>query len=722
MADTKLKVQIQFQATGDKELARAFKTAAIANEKLAKSVKKNEKLQNKLNKTSLLGVRNNRLLANSFATLRSKLLLASFGFTLISGSVGKFIQKSAEFEKVKVRLNAMFGSVDRGTEAFNTFNKIAATTPFTLQDVVEAGASLKAFGADAESLIKPVSDLAAFMGTSATEAAQALDRAFAGGAGAADILRERGILQLVKDSQGITDLTKITLPEFRAALEKTITDPSVGVAGATDKLSKTLSGLFSNLADSFTRLMAALGDIAAGSKFRASVQFLTNAFGSLADFLKEINKTDIQKIKELKESLGIEDGTLIEFDELSNAMLEVIQLEKKLGDGTLADAREDLAKTEEKLINVLLRKRGIEKANELTFNKSSISAEKLEQSRLEGFRARIIKRIKLFGQLGQAQEQIVQKVLDVPGAKKGFSLFMEDAEKLPELDVRGLLPTTESMAEPFAVFKRVLDENLIKVMQDIDVEAAREEFQRILDLEQAFEATINDAIQMNLDFRSQLFSDHFANILDMAQKNVESRKNSELQALRDTEKFRNASAEERANMEKDALKKFESQQKTIFRLNQLNEIAQVAMGTQQTIAKITLMIAELKTAAKFFKGQGNFAMAALAESQIPGMTKQIGFAKASAAAQAGLIAAQPAPAFARGGSFITGGQQMIMVGDNAGGRERVDITPLSSPDFGDAGGGTGVTVNIMGNVIGTQEFVRDNLLPEIENTIKRNLA
>jgi len=722
MADTKLKVQIQFQATGDKELARAFKTAAIANEKLekatnqlTKSQKKNEKQQNRM-RIATSG------LQRKLGVLRNQLLLVSFAFATVSATVGKFIQKSAEFEKVKVRLNAMFGSVERGTEAFNTFNKIAATTPFTLQDVVEAGASLKAFGADAESLIKPVSDLAAFMGTTATEAAQALGRAFAGGAGAADILRERGILQLVKDSQGITDLTKITLPEFRAALEKTITDPSVGVAGATDKLSKTLSGLFSNLADSFTRLMAALGDIAAGSKFRASVQFLTNAFGSLADFLKEINKTDIQKIKELKESLGIEDGTLIEFDELSNSMLEVIQLEKKLGDGTLAESREKLKQTEESLIEVLLRKRKIEKENELTFNKRSLSTEKIEIQRFQGIRSRIKKRINLFLQLGKAQERIVQQVLDVPGAKKGFSLFMEDAEKLPELDVRGLLPTTESMAAPFAVFKRVLDENLIKVMQEIDAEAAREEFQRILDLEQAFEATINDAIQMNLDFRSQLFSDHFANILDMAQKNVESRKNSELQALRDTEKFRNASAEERANMEKDALKKFESQQKTIFRLNQLNEIAQVAMGTQQTIAKITLMIAELKTAAKFFKGQGNFAMAALAESQIPGMTKQIGFAKASAAAQAGLIAAQPAPAFARGGSFITGGQQMIMVGDNAGGRERVDITPLSSPDFGDAGGGTGVTVNIMGNVIGTQEFVRDSLLPEIENSIKRNLA
>jgi hypothetical protein len=722
MADTKLKVQIQFQATGDKELARAFKTAAIANEKLRKA---NEKLNNETKKTRkgfFQISKEGRLVRNTFATIRSKLLLMSFAFTLVTGTVGKFIQKSAQFEKVKVRLNAMFGSVDRGTEAFNTFNKIAATTPFTLQDVVEAGASLKAFGADAEALIKPVSDLAAFMGTTATEAAQALGRAFAGGAGAADILRERGILQLVKDSQGITDLTKITLPEFRAALEKTITDPSVGVAGATDKLSKTLSGLFSNLADSFTRLMAALGDIAAGSKFRASLKFLTNAFGSMADFLKEINKTDLDKIKELKESLGIEDGTLIEFDELSNSMLEVIELEKKLGDGTLAESREKLRQIEESLIEVLLKKRSIEKQNELTFNKMSTSAETLEQSRLEGFRKRIKNRINLFLQLGKAQEQVVNKVLDVPGAKKGFSLFMEDAEKLPELDVRGLLPTTESMAAPFAVFKRVLDENLIKVMQEIDTEAAREEFQRILDLEQAFEATINDAVQMNLDFRSQLFSEHFNNILDMAQKNIDARKNAELQALRDTEKFRNASAEERATMEKDALKKFESQQKTIFRLNQLNEIAQVAMGTQQTIAKITLMIAELKAAAKFFKGQGNFAMAALAESQIPGMTKQIGFAKASAAAQAGLIAAQPTPAFARGGSFITEGQQMIMVGDNAGGRERVDITPLSTPDFGDAGGGASINVNIMGNVIGTQEFVRDSLLPEIENSIRRNLA
>ena len=48
MADTNLKVQIKFQATGDKELARAFKTAATANEKLTKA---NKKLNKETEKT-----------------------------------------------------------------------------------------------------------------------------------------------------------------------------------------------------------------------------------------------------------------------------------------------------------------------------------------------------------------------------------------------------------------------------------------------------------------------------------------------------------------------------------------------------------------------------------------------------------------------------------------------------------------------------------------------
>ena len=165
--------------------------------------------------------------------------------------------------------------------------------------------------------------------------------------------------------------------------------------------------------------------------------------------------------------------------------------------------------------------------------------------------------------------------------------------------------------------------------------------------------------------------------------------------------------EERQTMEDDIRAKFASEQKRIFKLQQAMQISQVIQQTATDIS--SLMTAALEAS----------LYDATAVPRARGISVAMG---AMAAAQIGTIAKQEAPAFARGGSFITGGEQFIRVGDNSGGRERVDITPLSSPDFGDAGGGSSINVNIMGNVIGTQEFVRDNLLPEIENTIKRNLA
>jgi hypothetical protein len=75
--------------------------------------------------------------------------------------------------------------------------------------------------------------------------------------------------------------------------------------------------------------------------------------------------------------------------------------------------------------------------------------------------------------------------------------------------------------------------------------------------------------------------------------------------------------------------------------------------------------------------------------------------------------------FATGGDFVTSGPQMIMVGDNPGGRERVQVTPLSSPNIN---GPKGITINIQGNIIGTDEFVRDALIPQIDMAVRNNLA
>lgn len=57
----------------------------------------------------------------------------------------------------------------------------------------------------------------------------------------------------------------------------------------------------------------------------------------------------------------------------------------------------------------------------------------------------------------------------------------------------------------------------------------------------------------------------------------------------------------------------------------------------------------------------------------------IGLAAGAGAIVSGLF--NRIPKFAKGGSFITNGATPIMVGDNQGGRERVDITPISSTNF-----------------------------------------
>jgi hypothetical protein len=169
------------------------------------------------------------------------------------------VKTASNFQQIQTRLENMYGEVEKATQVFESFRDVAATTPFQFQDVAQAGATLKAFGLDAEETLKSAADLAAFMGTDIVEAANSMGRAFAGGAGAADILRERGILNLIKEFKGIDDLTKLTLPEFRKAMLETFVDPTAGIAGATDKLSKTYAGAISNMQDAIDGLKNAIG-------------------------------------------------------------------------------------------------------------------------------------------------------------------------------------------------------------------------------------------------------------------------------------------------------------------------------------------------------------------------------------------------------------------------------------------------------------------------------
>ena len=662
---------------------------------------KNKLLQQRLQKTTG-GFGRLRLatagLQAKLGAVRNTLLLFTFAFGGAIATVRNFVQTSMQFEAVKVRLNAMFGSVDRGTQAFEAFNKVAATTPFTLTDVVEAGAALKAFGTNAEEMIKPTADLAAFMGVTATEAAQALGRAFAGGAGAADILRERGILQLVRDFKGLDDLSKLTLPQFRDALTDTLLDPASGIAGATDALSQTMTGMVSNLSDAFTRMSAGIGDLI---NFKGAIQGLTTIFSGFANFLAEVNKTNVDKLKEVQKALGIE----VKEDTLKKSQ-EALESRSALLKAML-DPTRNLATAESELKAELLKEEAaltklIESGDQFVKNNEGKTIYGRKQSDLvsesEERVAKLQEEVALFKELHDIEQQLVIATLNVETANRnavesfasGLQLLNDIADKEPiDLGLSFRMPETGI---------QFFMDDIAEQVAGVDKDKLDRAFESLLEFETLFQDQLVNG-----------FMNSFNQIIALQKANLDQRINNELKALKKTDKFRNASTEQRQTMEDDIRAKFADEQKRIFKMQKAMQIAQVVMETAKNIS--ALMTSALQ--ASLLDPTGSIL------ARAKGISIAMG---AVSAAQIATISGQQAPAFARGGSFITGGEQFIKVGDNAGGRERVDITPLSSPDFGDAGGGTGVTVNIMGNVIGTQEFVRDSLLPEIENSIRRNLA
>ena len=74
---------------------------------------------------------------------------------------------------------------------------------------------------------------------------------------------------------------------------------------------------------------------------------------------------------------------------------------------------------------------------------------------------------------------------------------------------------------------------------------------------------------------------------------------------------------------------------------------------------------------------------------------------------------------ATGADFVTSGPQMIMVGDNPGGRERVSVTPLESPNINGPQGGN---IHLHFGAVTNEDYVKDFIVPEIQKAQRLNLA
>lgn len=194
--------------------------------------------------------------------LKAAMAAAAVGATAVAAAyttLGKnAIKTSADLEKFETRLGILLGSLDAGRKRVNDLFAIAGSTPFSIAGLVEAESTLEAFGVNAEVVRGGVMDLAGAMGMDVVEAANAVGKALAGGAGAADILRDKGVLAMVEITAGMKT-ADMTIDQFRAALVETLNE-NEKLAGGTEKLAGTYAGLMSTLKDQFTGFAKMVGD------------------------------------------------------------------------------------------------------------------------------------------------------------------------------------------------------------------------------------------------------------------------------------------------------------------------------------------------------------------------------------------------------------------------------------------------------------------------------
>ena len=99
-------------------------------------------------------------------------------------------------------------------------------------------------------------------------------------------------------------------------------------------------------------------------------------------------------------------------------------------------------------------------------------------------------------------------------------------------------------------------------------------------------------------------------------------------------------------------------------------------------------------------------------------TKQIKKAIAVGVMGATQIATIEMARYATGGDFVTSGPQLMMVGDNPSGQERVQVTPLGGdPNIEGPQGTSNITINVSAPLV--DDTVVDTLIPAINKAVSR---
>jgi hypothetical protein len=187
-----------------------------------------------------------------------------YGLKQIGDVALSAVKESAKFEKYTVTLKTMLGSQGAARERMQEYTDIAASTPFELSQVVEAGNQLQAIGRYNRENLTMLGDLASASGKPIEQVMGAYAKLSTGQKGEA-VNMFRDLLISTDDwtkatGKGIAKNGELIAgtEEMIKALPKILKDK--GFFGMMSEQAKTTEGRISNLKDSISALNVAAGD------------------------------------------------------------------------------------------------------------------------------------------------------------------------------------------------------------------------------------------------------------------------------------------------------------------------------------------------------------------------------------------------------------------------------------------------------------------------------
>ena len=742
-------ILIKFKPSGDKDLINAINKLATAQRTLEARLKATNKKTGVLDTSNKRLAATNGLLANSFATIRSKMLLWSFAMTMGIRQIGIFGKEAAKVES----LAKAFGTLSGGAEgASSAMGKLQNATNGTMSqfDLFQQANNAMILGVTKNSdEMAEMFDMAQRLGAALGKDTKMSVESLITGIGRQSrmMLDNIGIvvkvekaykayaLELGKDASALTEIERKQaffnatlgaarekikfLPKEINTAEMAFNALGAAVEDAKANIGMGLLPVLKPMAEIFTKMSKLIDP----ERVRAYATIIsTTLVVATAAYVKQLKLAVLWQTRTgwgvMATAAGVLASELVVLSGIFKDSSQPIDdlaaktqsyLEKLLVMGKI-DLIAQLAEQEQAYINA---------GNEMDTvnNRMNTFKEQIEVlKQAGGEHTETIKNLE--AQLRQAtdaynimlgvdyehssekEREAIQKNIDtitkyINVINAGFSSFQSFTESQDQAAAM-YLKTDEGQRATIAG-------NIAMIEGLIKVDGKTKELVAVLKMLEDQYNKIGSAAKQNADLAVQTagqINAAFSKMTSAQSENLNARMKNDMDRLKKSEMYENASAKRKQKLEEGVQKKFSAERKKIWKQQRQAKLSQALIDGYGAVTKTF--------------NQFGFPWGVIPAGIVAGLV----------ASQVSAIASTPMPKFAQGG--LVGGRlhsqggTMIEAeqGEFVMSRNAVDAIGTENLNRMNRGGGGAVNVTFTGNVM-SQDFIENEAIPQIKEAVRR---